>query len=104
MNVLSCEGERDTEESYQINEKLSDKRREVRALKFIIHSWDHGSVRYCRWGLVLMPDRTGGERHYSAETDVKTFLSMILYYRRWNDNKYLTDCTELSYERRYYRN
>ena len=64
---------RDTEESYQINEKLSDKRRKVRALKFIIQSWDHGSVRYWRWGL-LRPDRTGGERHYSAETGVKTFL------------------------------
>ena len=51
MNVLSCEGERDTEQSYQINEKLSDKRREARALKFITQSWDHGSVRYWREGL-----------------------------------------------------
>ena len=44
MNVLSCEGVRDTEQSYQINEKLSDKRREVRALKFIIQSWDQSDI------------------------------------------------------------
>ena len=75
--MWGCEVVRDTEQSYQINEKLSDKRREVRALKFITQSWDHGSVRYWREGLPV-PDRTGGERHHSAETGVKTFFSMIL--------------------------
>ena len=44
MNVLSCEGVRDSEQSYQINEKSSDKRRELRALKFIIQSWDQSDI------------------------------------------------------------
>ena len=44
MNVLSCEGVRDTEQSYQINEKSSDKRRQLRALKFIIQRWDQSDI------------------------------------------------------------
>ena len=44
MNVLSCEGERDTEQSYQINEKLPDNGGELGALKFIIQSWDQSDI------------------------------------------------------------
>ena len=42
--MVGCEAVRDTEQSYQINEKLSDKRREVRALKFIIQSRDQSDI------------------------------------------------------------
>ena len=57
-----------------MNEKLSDKRREVGALKFIIQSRDQSQILAGE----LRPDRTGGERRDSAETGVKTFFSMIL--------------------------
>ena len=94
---------RDTEQSYQINEKLSDKRREVRALKFIIHSWDHGSVRYWRWGLVLMPDRTGGERQLSGNWRENILLNDPIIGGGMITNISLI-VQKLSYKQRYYIN
>ena len=97
MNVLSCEGVRDTEQSYQINEKLPNNGGELGALKFIIQSWDQsdigGDAGWNRWGALQL---SGNWRENIFLNDpiigsgMITNISLIVQ--------------KLSYEQRYYIN